>query len=170
MYMPVSLDLHGDHLLGCGQGPLHIHRHNALCHILYHTLSQDNPDVWQEQCISGDNKEHTGNIFHLDFTDGHPSYFDNAVRNTLQPGNLNQASLNVGATTVAGEMEKDQKHVGNVEQAGGCFYPLVMETLVVWTAFSLSILRIIAGHTTVRNGVTVTMATRKLIKQLSVKC
>ena len=47
------LDQHGDHLLGCGQGPLRICRHDALCNILYHALSQDNSDVWREERIWG---------------------------------------------------------------------------------------------------------------------
>ncbi len=48
-----SLDQHGDHLLGCGQGPLRIRRHDTLCNIsersyresyiiLNHALSQGN--------------------------------------------------------------------------------------------------------------------------------
>ena len=30
-----TLDLHGDYLSGCGQGPLHIHCHDVLTYILF---------------------------------------------------------------------------------------------------------------------------------------
>ena len=96
------LDQHGDHLLGCGQGPLRIRRHDALCNILYHTLSQDNPAVRREEHVCGDCRECPGDIFHPDFADGHPNYFDISVCNTLQPGNLNCASVNASAAAVVG--------------------------------------------------------------------
>ena len=128
------------------------------------------PDVRQEERIWGDSRERLGDIFHPHFADGHPTYFNISVRKTLQPGNLNCASVNAGAAAVAGEIEKDQKHADNVERAGGCFYPLVMETLGVWTTSSLSTLRTIAARTTVRNGLTVKQATRNLLEQLSVMC
>ena len=104
------LDQHGDYLLGCGQGPLRIRRHDALCNIVYHALSQDNSSVRREERIWGDSRDRPGNIFHPDFDDCRPTYFDISVRHTLQPGNLNRASTNAGAAAVAGEMEKDQKH------------------------------------------------------------
>ena len=144
-----------------------------LCNILYHTLSQDNPAVRRDERICGVPwpRKRPGDIFHPDFADGRPTYFDISVRNTLQPGNLNHASVNAGAAAVAGEIEKDRKHTDNVEHGGGCFYPLVVETLGVWTSSSYSILRTIAARTTVRNGLTVKLATRNLIEQLSaVKC
>ena len=46
--------------------------------------------------------------------------------------------MNAGAAAVVGEIEKKQKHEAHVERAGGRFYPLVMETLGVWTPSSLS--------------------------------
>ena len=119
---------------------------------MYHALSQDNSNVRREEHIWGDSRDRPGDIFHPDFDDGRPTYFDISVRHTLQPGNLNRASVNAGAAAVAGEMGKDQKHAANVELVGGRFHPLVMETLGVWTASSLSTLRTIAARTTVRNG------------------
>ena len=104
------------------------------------------------------------------FAEGHPTYFDVSVRNTLQPGNLNRASVNAGAAAVAGEIEKDQKHTAKVERSGGRFYPLVVKTLGVWTASSLTTLRTIAARTTVRSGLTTKLALRNLIEQLSIKC
>ena len=67
--------------------------------------------------------------------------------------------MNAGAAAVVEEIEKDQKHEAHVEHAGGRFYPLVMETLGVWTPSSLLTLRTIAARTTIRNGLTVRQAT-----------
>ena len=39
----------GDHLLGCGHGPLRIRRQDALRHVLYHALLIDHPGVRIEQ-------------------------------------------------------------------------------------------------------------------------
>ena len=84
-------------------------------------------------------------IFHPDFANGRPTYFDVSARNTLQPGNLNHASMQAGAAAAAcREVEKDLKHAANVENVGGRFYPLVMETLGVCTTSSLSI-RLLLG-------------------------
>ena len=164
------LDQHGDHLLGCDQGPFRICRHDALCNIVFHTLSQDNPNVRREERIWGESGDHPGDIYHPDFANGRSAYFDISVRNTLQPGNLNRSSVNAGAAAVVGEIKKDQKHEAHVERAGGRFYPLVMETLGVWTPSSLSTLCTIAARSTIRNGLTVRQATRNLLQQLSVKC
>ena len=88
-----TLDQHGDHLLGCGHGPLHIRRHDVLCHILFQALLQDNPQVKREQRLSGSSGDRPGDIFHPDFADGRPTYFDVSVRNSLLPQYLNRASL-----------------------------------------------------------------------------
>ena len=155
------LDQHGDHLLGCRHGPLRIRRHDALCNIAYHALSQDNSNVRREERIWGDGLEISSTPTST------MAYFDSSAHHTLQPGNLNRASMNAGAAAVAGEMEKDQKHAANVELVGGRFHPLMMESLGVW---SLSTLRTIAARTTVRNDLTVKQATCNLLQQLSVKC
>ena len=49
----LPIDPHGDHLLGCGHGPLRIRRHDMLCDIIWHALSQDNTNSRREQRISG---------------------------------------------------------------------------------------------------------------------
>ncbi len=74
------------------------------------------------------------------------------MRNTLQPGNLHRASMNAGTVAAAGESEKDQKHAGSVEQAGGTFHPLATEALGLWTLSSLSLLSTIAARTTISSG------------------
>ena len=49
-----SIYSYGGHLLGCSYGPLHIHRHDALICILFHSMLLDNPGVLHEQRVSGD--------------------------------------------------------------------------------------------------------------------
>ena len=66
-------------------------------------------------------------------------------------------------------MEKDSKHAGFVEEVGGCFFPLVTETLGVWTPSSLFLLCTFAERTILRNCLSPSIAALKLIQQLSVK-
>ena len=65
-------------------------------------------------------------------------------------------------------MEKDSKHAGSVEVEGH-FFPLVTETLGVWTPSNLLLLRTFAGRTTLRNGLSPSIVARNLVQQLSVK-
>ena len=44
----------GDHLLGCGHGPLRIRRHDALLQVLHHALLSDHPGVRIEQRCASD--------------------------------------------------------------------------------------------------------------------
>ena len=62
------------HLLGCDHGPLHVCRHDALCHIVFQAPLQDNSQVRQEQCLFGSFATHPGDTFHPDFADGCPTY------------------------------------------------------------------------------------------------
>ena len=70
------IDQFGDHFLGCLCGPLPMQRHDALVNIVHHALLQDHPGVLCEQGIASD-QFRPG---HLDFTLGHPAYFDLSVR------------------------------------------------------------------------------------------
>ena len=45
------VDRFGDHLLGCGHGPMRIRRHDALCDIVFHALLQDNSGCKREQPV-----------------------------------------------------------------------------------------------------------------------
>ena len=76
---------------------------------------------------SGDNQSQPGDLYHFDFCQGCPAFFDVSVRNTLSPSFISQASFSAGA---AGEALKDKQHEANVVAAGGQFYPLIVETLV----------------------------------------
>ena len=103
--------------------------------LLYLTLSQDNSNVRLEERIWWATRQRPGDIYHPGFLDGHPDYFVVSVRNTLQPGNHNRASTDAVSAAIAGEMEKNSKHAASVEAVGGRFFPLVTETLGVWTPF-----------------------------------
>ena len=49
-------------------------------------------------------------IYHPDFTNGKPAFFDITVRNSLQPRYIVAAATSAGAAALAGEMEKDAYH------------------------------------------------------------
>ena len=164
-----TLDPHGDHLLGCGQGPLWIRHHDVLTYILFQALLQDNRQVKREQRIFSSSAVRPGDIFHPDFSDGKPTYFDISVRNSLLPHFLSRASLVAGVASSAGEMDKDAKYDHNVSSAGCVFFPLVVETLGLWTDSSISLLRRIAARTTLHSGVSQGQAFHNLLQQLSVK-
>ena len=97
------IDPMGDHLLGCGQGPLRIRRHDALCQVLYHALLNDHPGVRIEQrCTSDHDRQlRPGDVFHPSFHNGKPGYFDVTVCNTLQPAFLLRAAARAGIAAEA---------------------------------------------------------------------
>ena len=71
-------------MLGCGDGPLRIRRHNALCELVFEALHIDNPGTKRESRCSSDDNSRPGDIFHPDFTQGKAAYFDLTVRNFFQ--------------------------------------------------------------------------------------
>lgn len=163
------IDSKGDHLLGCGFGPLRTRRHNALCSIVWHALLQDNANAKCEQRVTGDSQIRPGDVYHPDFTNSRPTHFDISVRNTTQSSTINRASESAGVAASEGEASKDEKYELIVERAGAVFVPLVVETLGVWTPFARSTLKSIAARTTIRNGLSPSVAYRNLIEQLSVR-
>ena len=48
------IDPLGEHLLGCGHGPLRVRRHDALRQALYHALLNDHPRIRTEQRCASD--------------------------------------------------------------------------------------------------------------------
>ena len=76
-------------------------------------------------------------MYHPDFSNHHPAYFDVLVRNKLQLGKPNRASTDAVASAITGEFEKDSKHAGSVEEVGGHFYPLVTKMLEVCVIIAL---------------------------------
>ena len=92
----------GDHLLGCGHGPLRIRRRDALRHVLCHALLIDHPGVRIEQRCASDRQLRPGDVFHPSFCNGKPGYFDVTVRNTLQPAFLLRGAERAGFAAEAG--------------------------------------------------------------------
>ena len=156
------IDPQGDHTLGCGLGLLRIKRHDSLQNIIWQALLVDNPRAAREQHCSVDNNR-PGDIFHPDFVQEKPAYFDVSVRNSLQLQFLCRAASLAGAAGEAGEMAKDARHEEGVIAAGGVFFPLVVETLGLWTLW------LIATRASALSGITRGQAFSNLIQQLSVK-
>ena len=67
---------YGDHLVGCGHGPLRIARHNALRDVIWHAPLQDDSNTQREQRISGESQERPGDVSHPSFVDGRPTFFN----------------------------------------------------------------------------------------------
>ena len=162
------IDPMGDHLLGCGHGPLRIRRHDALRHVLYHALLIDHPGVRIEQRCASDRQLRPGDVFHPSFCNGKPGYFDVTVRNTLQPAFLLRGAERAGFAAEAGVAAKDQLHATAVEESGGEFYPIVVESFGVWAPCSLITLRDIASRATTYTGLPRHRALTNLMQQLSV--
>ena len=159
-------DHFGDHLIGC---PLHIRRHNALCDLIYYALLEDNSDVRKEQKVSGESAARPGDIFHPDFYNDHPTYFDVSVQSALHSGVLSHSAITPGFAALRGEMEKDAKHKALIEAVGGDFLPLVVDNFGIWTPSSVEILRSIARISTVWNGLSTDKAFCYLVERLSVQ-
>ena len=54
------MDCFGDHVLGCGHGPLRIKRHNAISEVIWHALLVDNRDSKREQKCGGESNNRPG--------------------------------------------------------------------------------------------------------------
>ena len=76
------------------------------------------------------------------FLNEHPGYFDITIRNTLQPLYIPRVAETSG---IVAEMEKDDRHDARVTSAGGVFYPLVVESLSLWSPDSLETLKSISS-------------------------
>ena len=163
-----TIDHFGDHLMGCGHGPLRIMRHNALRDTIWHALLQDNNNAVREQHC-GEGNSRPGDVYHPDFQQGKPAYFDISVRSSLQPQYLNRAAHQAGAAGEAGEAEKDTRHAQQVEEAGGLFFPLVVESLGLWTPSSLRVIKQIASKASSLGHIPRAQAISHLLQQLSMR-
>ena len=84
--------IYGDHLLECNHGPFRIRRHA----LVWHALLQDNTTVCREQRITGDSHDRPGDIYHPDFSNGKPSFFDISVQSFLEASFISQSSITAG--------------------------------------------------------------------------
>ena len=131
VYEHVSGGLVGGHavkIIGwgipCGSGPTRTKRHDSLRDILWHALLTDNSDVKKEQITGG--QDSSGDIYHPDFINGKPAFFDITVRNCLQPRYVVSSATSAGTAALAGEAEKDERHEEDVVSSGGLFFPLAV--------------------------------------------
>ena len=156
-------------MLGCGDGPLRIRRHNALCELVFEALRIDNPGTKRESRCSSDDNSRPGDIFHPDFAQGKAAYFDLTVRNSFQHSYLLSSASTAGTAAAAGELEKDIRYLETVEASGCSFYPLAVESFGVWTPSSLELLKSIARKTTLHTGTRFNQAINRLHEQLSTR-
>ena len=80
------------------------------------------------------------------------------VRNSLQASYILESATQPGAAAAGGDSEKIARYEDEVNKAGCDFYPLVVETLGVWSPSSLEILNIIAKRTVLTTETTVSKA------------
>ena len=117
------MDCFDDHVLGCGHAPLRIKCHNAISEVIWQALLVDNRDSKRKQKCEGESNNRPGDVFHPDFLEDRPAFFDVSVRNSMQPSYVSKAAIKPGAAAEAGEIEKDEKHDRVVTQAGWSFLP-----------------------------------------------
>ena len=106
---------------------MRIRRHNALCDIIYYALLEDSADACREQGVFGESASRPGDVFHPDFHNGRPTYFDISVKSALHSGVITHSASSPGFAALKGEMEKDARYRDLVEDAGGVFFPLVVD-------------------------------------------
>ena len=85
---------------------LYVQRDNSLRDIVFHHLLSDVSSCKLEQGCSAFNYKKPGDIFHPDFLDGLPAYFDITVHNSLLPQFINVAATYPGAAADAGERKR----------------------------------------------------------------
>ena len=107
--------------------------------VKYSNVLEDSADVHQEQGVSGEPASRPGDVFHPDFHNGHPTYFDISVRSALHSGVITHSASSPGFAALKGEMEKDAQHRDLVEDAGGVFFPPVVDNFGVWTPSSIKV-------------------------------
>ena len=100
---------------------------------------------------------------------GRPGYFDITIRNTLQPLYIPRVAETSGIVAEAAEMDKDDRHNARVTSADGVFYPLVVESLGLWSPDSLETLKSISSKVCAVLAVPFWKALKNLLEQLSVK-
>ena len=91
------------------------------------------------------------------------------VRNSLLPTFITNAAINAGAAAEVAEVSKDTCHEAHVVAAGGSFFPLVVETLGLWTPSSVNTLKSIASKISGISNISFSQSYNNLMQQLSTK-
>ena len=160
--LPVQSSRFGDHLLGCGQGNWRTWCHEVLCDVILHALPVDSANHRKEQRCSSDNSMRPCDVFHSDFEQGLPTYFDATVRNSLQPLNNVQAACPAGVTAEAGENEKDSGPETLVAATGSVCHLHPSDS-------GHHIVKAIARRLDFHGNLSISKATTNIREQLSVK-
>ena len=127
--------------------PLQIKRHNVPCKVICYALLTDNKNAKRKQHCSGYDNSRPGDIFHPDFLLGCLGFFDVTEANSLQPSFIiKPASRCRSCCRSSGSLQRLSSHNDRVTAADGIFYQLAVETLSLWTPYSLKILRSIASR------------------------
>ena len=87
----------------------------------------------------------------------------------MQPFYIPRVSETSGIVAEAAEMDKDDRHDARVTSAGGVFYPLVVESLGLWSPDILQTLKSISYKVCAVLAVPFWKALNNLLEQLSVK-
>ena len=80
---------------------------------------KENAGTRREQGCSTLSFDRLGDVYHSDFPQGKPAYFDVSVRNSFGPSHIINAASKAGVAAEAGECEKALRHDENVAAAGG---------------------------------------------------
>ena len=136
---------------------------------MFEALLSDNANCRREQRLCGDSNARPGDVYHPDFERGLPTYFDITVRNSLQPTYMVKAACQAGIAEEGGEREKDSSYKDIDSENGGVFYPLLVESLGLWSPSSLQILKSIRRRTTFHSHLTMSQATSYFHQRLSIK-
>ena len=96
-------------------------------------------------------------------------YFDIPVRSSFQPQYLNRAAHQASAAGEASEADKDACHAQQVEEEGGLFFPLAVDSLGLWTPSSLRVIRQIASRASSLGHIPRAQAINHLLQQLSMQ-
>ena len=86
----------------------------------------------------------------------------------ILPQFIINSAIHAGSAAAAGELENDDKYDEDVSLSGSSFYPLIAETLGIWSPNSLRILKIIALRSAVTSNLSASQAVMDLHEQLSV--
>ena len=120
------------------------------------------------QLCNSQNNTRPGDVYHPDFLKGQAAYFDVIIRNSLQPLYISKSAIQAGAAAAAGELEKSVHYEEELESSGYDFYPLVIESLGVWSPSSLETLKIMARRTVLITGTTMVKATQYFLQTLAI--
>ena len=82
---------------------------------------------------------------------------------------MTKLAVRAGAAPEAGQEQKDIRHEDRVRAAGGLFYPLLVETLGLWSLFSIKTLNDIASKTSAVSGLKFHQAFQNIMQQLSIQ-